>query len=142
MMSLPAYWRIPLIGLTGFLLMQANDNLSAEPSNTAPSGVVGWIDVEPRREGDRLTLALTGWALATSPISGNYVLTVRKHGRGGSSDTSQSGRFTAAPDTPSRLSSTAFNIAPADRFEIDLRISAEGQEIFRVSMKPAGLPSP
>jgi hypothetical protein len=142
MMSFPAYWHILLIGLFGCVLMPTNDKVFADSSNTVPGGVIGWIDVEPRREGGGQTLALTGWVLAASPISGNYVLTVRKHGKGGSSDTSQSGHFAAVSETPSRLSGTAFNIAPADRVEIDLRILAEGVEIYRVSMKLAGLSAP
>lgn len=142
MMNRLAHSRNLFLGLAGFLVMQANDCPSAEPANPTPAGVVGWIHVEPRGEDGRQTLALSGWALAMSPMSGVYVLAVRKQGKGGSSNTSQSGRFTAASDSPVKLSQTAVNITPADFIEIDLRISVDGREVFRASMTSAGLPFP
>jgi hypothetical protein len=141
MMNCLAYSRNFVLIFVSFIIMQANDAFP-EPANPSPAGLVGWIHVEPRSEGDRQILTLSGWALATSPMNGTYILAVRKWGKAGASNNSQSGHFAAALDGPVKLSQTAVNITPADLFEIDLRLSVDGREVFHASLKSAGAASP
>lgn len=105
----------------------------------AASGLVGWLDIAPEAEpgGKGTRLAIAGRAFALAEVKGRYTLDVRRRGKGGASNSRQSGAFTVAAGQAAVLSRTTINTEGPDRLEIILKLFVGDVEVYAVTMRPA-----
>ena len=121
-------------------------NSAAAPAEAAPAqavpasaGLIGWLDVVPKADpgGKGMHLTIEGRAFALAEVNGRYTIDVRRRGRGGVSNSRQSGVFTIAPGETAALSRTTINAQAADRLEIELRLFEGKTDVFSVTMHPS-----
>jgi len=125
-----------------FLLMSAAAMIASplahgETAAGAAGGVLGWISIEPATgsSGESQMLAIAGRALAMHPMQGRYSLEVKRHSRGGVSNSRQGGAVRLEPGVAVTLSQSAINIGPGDSLDIELKLYVGDQEVFSASMK-------
>jgi hypothetical protein len=120
-----------------FSTMTASRFAQAETLADASGGIVGWISVEPSggSEAQGLMLSVAGRALALRELRGHYSLEVKRHSRGGVSNSRQGGAISLRPGVAAMLSQSAINIGPGDSLEIELKLYVDDREVFSASMK-------
>jgi hypothetical protein len=82
-------------------------------------------------------LTIQGRAFALAEVSGRYTIDVRRQGKGGVSNSRQSGAFTITPGETAALSRATINAQSEDRLEIELKLFVGDTEAFTVTMHPA-----
>ncbi len=116
----------------GYLPM---NNVSAQTTDAAGAGVFGWLDVRPEPDagngGSRLTIV--GQVFAAADIDGRYILDIHRSGKGGTSNSRQSGAFNLVAGRATPLSTAAIDLQPASRLEITLRLFVGEKEVSTVT---------
>jgi hypothetical protein len=118
------------------LILAALGLASAQARAAAASPVIGWIEIAPVPEKpDQITIV--GRAYALEGVEGRFALAIKRKGKGGSTNSGQSGGFKLKAGDNGALSRTAINVGPADTLTIELTLTVDGAEVFSVSLKPA-----
>lgn len=119
----------------------ATAQAEAASAYVAPAsvGLIGWLDIKPKADpgGKDMHLTISGRAFALAEVNGHYTIDVRRRGKGGVSNSRQSGGFTIAPGETAALSRATINAQAADRLEIELKLFVGDAEVFAVTMHPA-----
>jgi hypothetical protein len=111
--------------------------------NTSPGLPAGQATLETRLEGERLTLIGHYQNASPVPQSLYYELVTGKKGPAGTSQNSQSGRFTVAPHQTATLSQTTISVAPADVYRVKLRVlDLQGSVVAEDSLVHQPTPRP
>ena len=123
--------------LMSFSTMIVSPLAQAETLADASGGIIGWISVEPSagRGSQGQMLAIAGRALALHPLQGRYSLEVKRHSKGGVSNSRQGGAITLKPGVTATLSQSSINIGPGDSLDIELKLYVDDREVFSASMK-------
>lgn len=129
-----AFFIVSLLAGMGYSHMH---NVSAQDAGAAAAGLIGWLNIEPETgaSGRGSRLAITGQAFAAGGIKGRYTLDIRRTGKGGTSNSRQSGDFTISAGQAAQLSRTAINVEPADRLEFELKLFSGEEEVFALTAK-------
>jgi hypothetical protein len=123
--------------IAGIVTMTVSLSTQADPLAEPTSGIVGWISIEPATAGAGQTqmLAIAGRALSLRQVEGRYSLQVKRHGKGGSSNSRQGGAITLKPGVAATLSQSAINIGPGDALDIELKLFIDDREVFSASIR-------
>jgi hypothetical protein len=109
----------------------------------APSvpATIGWIELvaSPARK-DQVTIV--GHVYAPTSSTGRFALIVSRAGKGGTTNTSQSGAFDVAAGENKKLSATSVNIMPDAALTIELKLFSNDKEVFSAVMKPVAQKDP
>ncbi len=133
-----------MAGLATMGVMLMSSATVSTPVNAAPVkaphvGLIGWLDVAPQADpgGKGMHLTISGRAFALVAVNGRYTIDVRRRGKGGVSNSRQSGGFTIAPGETAAFSRTTINAQKSDRLEIELKLFVGDAEVFAVTMRPS-----
>lgn len=107
-----AFAVIAALGVAGFAAnaSAANPDFTCGVSTTAKGGMV----------------AIEGRLLSPTPLSGDYRFALKSSGNGGTSNISQGGPFSAAPNSEVLLGNVMLNANA--RFNVDFTITADGKK--------------
>lgn len=132
---------ISFAAVGGTLMDTAARDIAAQNSVPSSTGIIGWLQIEPVREGtDGARLAVTGRAFAPSEVAGRYTLDIRRRSKAGASTARQSGAFNISSGEAVKLSHTAVNVLPADQVEIELKLYVGEEMVFTATARtPAAL---
>jgi hypothetical protein len=110
--------------------------LAAQTSAGPGAPVLGWIELKPAARGAGI-VTITGHAYALSPAEGRFTLAVARAGKGGKTNSSQSGAFKLDAGEDKPLSTTSINVAPGEALTIELKLFSGGSEVFSATLKTA-----
>ena len=102
---------------------------AAQPAHAAR--VAPAVDCDVRTVRTAHGLRIEGVVRAARPIDGEYALSIRKSGGGGSSDIEQGGPFSAGPERSVTLSGAEIGMGRGARVHAALRIAEDGREVCR-----------
>lgn len=123
-----------LLGLVAGLAAPGSGVSGAEPQSA--HAAIGWIEIAPvPQHKDQIVIAPQVYASEAS--SGRFTLTVSRVGKGGTTNTRQSGVFNVSAGESRKLSTTSVNIMPAEALTIELKLYSGDKEVFSVVMKTA-----
>src|SRR5688572_7237577 len=105
----------------------------AAASGAAAGAVIGWIEVKPGERAGMVTIVPHVYALA--PVAGKFALAVSRAGKGGTSNSSQSGAFDLPAGQGKALSSTSVNVSADQSLTIELKVFRGSEEIFSATLK-------
>ncbi len=87
-----------------------------------------WFELKPLP--GRNMIQLSSHALALKAVTdADFTLSIRRQNRGGSSSSSQSGRFNLEPKEPKVLANTSINVEAGDDLIIELKLSYHGKSM-------------
>ncbi len=120
---------LPLISVAA--AMPLGNSAYAQPPEQA---AIAWVEMQASPQHPDL-VEIVGHAQGLSETNGRFSLSVTRSGRGGTSNSAQSGQFHVKAGEAVILSRNAINVPPGSGLDVRLTLYVGDKEIFSAELK-------